>query len=397
MWAAGPRPRKARSVYPGPLSLAMNRSTNSASRRGGRPVIRPLLALLPLLFPGLGLVAGCSGGGGSSSPKAGQVTVPGTATVLPGVCASGPGPVPGAICMTLTIESLANPVATLELRVVDPAAGVPLLGTVILGSGGLGAEFLTDSPGGLELSNALLAAGFRIVDRRWEAGWIQGQTNVLHQSARFAVLADWVRSNLHTTGAMCVFGNSGGAAEIAYSLTSWEGDDLFDVAVMASGPPLTRLDYLCETPASAAWAAQCASLVAPGLLACGQPTCEPEPTNPLCPLLPANPLPGQLLAESILRPGADLDYPTTVVQVLLGAQDCTSAVPLALLYLNAVTSPIGLGIVPNTPHELFSTQEGRDAILVALTTGLGIPDAGATRTGPHTRVHLTWIELGTSR
>ena len=355
-----------------------------------------LLSLLALLLLGLGLVAGCSGGGGGSSSKPGQTTVPGTATVLPGVCTSGPGPIPGAVCMTLTVESLGNVAATLELRVVDPAPAVPLLGTVILGSGGAGMEFLVDSPGGTELSNNLLAAGFRIVDRRWDAGWIEGQSSILDQSARFAVLADWVRTNLHTTGALCVFGNSGGAAEIAYSLTSWNGDDLFDVAVLSSGPPLSRLDYLCEAPASPTWAALCLSLVAPGLLTCGQPTCEPEPGNPVCPLLPVNPAPGQLLAESILHPGAELDYPTTTVQMLLGAQDCTSAVPLALLFLNAVTSPIGLGIVPNAPHELFSTAEGRDAILLALTTSLGVPDAGATQAGPHTRVHVTWIELGPS-
>lgn len=378
------------SGYPGPRMFAPLLIRQTALLRGAR------LAACALLASGLGLLGGCSsGGGGGSSSGPATVAVPGTATVLPGVCVSGPGPIAGAACMTLTIESLANADATVELRVADPAPGTPLLGTVLLGTGGVGLEFISDSPEGVALSNELLAAGFRIVDRRWEAGWISSKRSFLKQSARYAVLAYWVRDNLHTSGAFCAVGNSGGAAEVAYSLAAWNGEDLFDVAILASGPPLTRLDYLCESPASPTWAAMCLALVAPGLLACGQPTCEPEPNNPVCPLLPASPTPEELLAASILHPGADLDYPNTVVQVLLGDQDCSSTVPLAILYLNSLASPSALGIVPGTPHLLFSTPAGRDAILQALNTALGVPDAGAGQGS--VRVHLTWIEFDTSR
>ena len=231
-----------------------------------------------------------------------------------------------------------------------------------------------------------------MIDRRWESGWFTDGTGIRRQSARYAVMVDWIRTNLHFTGALCAVGNSGGAAEIAYALTSWNGDNLLDVAILSSGPPLTRLDYMCEVPASAAWAAQCAALVPPGTLSCGPPGCEPEPTNPVCPLLPTNPLPGELIDQSILHPLAVLDYPTTVLQFLLGAEDCTSAVPLAMLFVNAVQSPTPVEFVPNTPHLMTSTTEGRAAIVQALKTALGLPDQAPTP-GPALRVHISRFEI----
>ena len=365
-------------------------------RQAPHPSRTPRRALVLTSLCGLviGLVGSCSGGGSGGGSKPGPVvTVPGTATVLPGVCASGPGPLPGAACMTLTVESLANPAVLAEVRVADPAPGIPLLGTVLLSSGGLGNEFLVETAGGLELSNALLAAGFRVVDRRWPTGWFADATGILEQSARYAVLVDWVRTNLHTTGALCVFGNSGGSSEIAYALTSWDGDDLFEVAILASGPPMTRLDYLCEVPASMAWTTQCAALTAGGAFTCGQPTCEPEVTNLLCPLLPPNPQPGELLAQSILHPNAVLEFPSTEVRMLLGEEDCTSAVPLGLLFAESLTTPIVPQLVSLTPHMMPSTREGRDAIVLALADALGIPDSNPAPAQTHVRVHVSLIEL----
>lgn len=354
---------------------------------------RPPLAALLVVALGLGLSSACGGGGssGSKGPPS-TTTPPGTATLLPGACASGPGPVPGAACLSLSIDSGGNPTAVVELRVIDPPAGTALIGTAVLGSGGIGTDFVGDTVGGPELTDDLLALGFQVIDRRWELGWFTDPTGIRDQSARYAVLIDWIRRNLHTTGALCGVGNSGGAGEIAYALTSWNGDNLLDVAVLASGPPLSRLDYLCEQPASATWAAQCSALVPPGALSCGTANCEPEPTNPVCPLLPATPAPGELLDQSILHPAAELDYPTTVVQMLLGAEDCTSAVPLSLLFASAVTSAVPIEFVPNTPHLLSSTQEGRDAIVQTLKSALGLPDA-APAASPSVRVHVRWFEF----
>jgi len=340
----------------------------------------------------LGLATACGGGGGGKKPPP-PPTPLGSVTVQPGPCAAGPGPLPTSSCLLLEVDALSNPLASLELRVIDPDVATPVVGTVILAGGGIGADFIGDDPGGDQLTQDLLAAGFRVIDRRWPNGWFVDSTGVREQSARFAVALDWIRTNLHTVGPLCAVGNSGGSGEIAYSLTSWDGDDLLEVAVLGSGPPLTRLDYLCEVPASAAWSNQCAALVPPATMTCGQPSCEPELTNPLCPLLPPSPAPGELLDQSILFPAAVLAYPTTTVQMLLGTDDCTSAVPLGLLYLAAITTPVSLDFVANAPHDLFTTQAGRDAILLALTSSLPPPDDGAAEPGPGLRIHLTWIDL----
>lgn len=364
----------------------------TAAHRAPGGTSLPTLIHGGLIVLALGLGSSCSGGGGGKKPAPPVVPL-GVATVLPGACAAGPGPLPNASCLLLEVTALTNPLTNVELRVADPALGTPLIGTVVLGGGGIGADFFTDGVGGEDLSLALLGAGFRVIDRRWPTGWFDAGTGVREQSARYAVLLDWIRTNLHTVGPLCAVGNSGGSAEIAYTMTSWDGDDMLDLAVLGSGPPLTRLDYLCEVPASATWSAQCTSLVPPATMTCGQPTCEPAMGNPLCPLLPPAPLPGELLEDSILHSEAVVSYPTTDVRMLLGKDDCSSAVPLGLLYLNAIVSQNSVEFVPNTPHVIFSTLEGRDAIVLALQSSLDAPIAAPATSAPEVRVRITWIDL----
>ena len=70
-------------------------------------------------------------------------------------------------------------------------------------------------------------------------------------------------------------------------------------------------------------------------------------------------------SDSIASPDAQLDYPNTPVRFIFGAQDCTSALPLGLLYANAVTSDKTIAFV-DAPHAVFSTAPGRAAIVAAL-------------------------------
>jgi len=319
--------------------------------------------LAPLLGAGLaGLacaLAGCAkAGGGGAPPPIGTVTVLSATT-----CPSGPGGLPDTTCMELRVETLSNAAVRCELRVIEPQ--VPSEGTVVFGSGGDGTDFYTDQPGGSELFTDLIGLGFRIVDRRWLTGWFTTETSVKDQSARYATLLAWVRDNLHTGGVFCASGNSGGSAEVAYALTTWGADDLIDAAVLTGGPPLSRLDYLCTDPPTAAWATQCAAIVPPGALACGAWECS-TPSAPVCAVPPPGATPEELEEDSVLHPLAVLDYPTTLVSVLIGDQDCTGAPAQALLFDAAVTSPTTLQFVPGAEHFLPTTQAGRDAIVMAI-------------------------------
>ena len=339
-------------------------------------------ALRAVVGAGLGclvaLAPACTTGAGDDPPVIGTVTVLSAST-----CPSGPGNLQGTTCMQLQVDSLSNAPIGLEIRIVEPPAGVPVIGTVLFGIGGGGVGFYASKSGGQELFVDLLALGFRIVDRSWETGWFHTGTSIKEQSARYATLLTWVRDNLHTTGVFCASGNSAGSAEIAYALTSWGADALIDAAVLSGGPPLSRLDHLCTNPPSAAWAAECAAIVPPGALSCGPWECQ-SATLIVCPFLPPAATPQELEEDSILHPLAELDFPTTAVSILIGDRDCGVAPAQALLFEQAVTSPTSLQFIPGGAHYLPTTQAGRDAIVMALLGAV----PSTSETGPSWRVRV---------
>jgi hypothetical protein len=131
------------------------------------------------------------------------------------------------------------------------------------------------------------------------------------QSARLATLLEWIHANEHQGGLFIGVGNSGGSGEIAYTLSTWGKETLFDGVVLAGGPPFSRLDYLCRPP-TAAWSAQCPAFIPP--LECGTPPCTAGAGNTLCSYLPSTLTEAELENDSILHPGADLHYGSLPVQ-----------------------------------------------------------------------------------
>ena len=72
--------------------------------------------------------------------------------------------------------------------------------------------------------------------------------------------------------------------------------------------------------------------------------------------------------------------------MLFGRQDCTSAVPMGLLWWNAITTAKALRFVANTPHFVAGTAEGREAIRRAIDEGtpgtVSVTDPGAGASAP---------------
>jgi hypothetical protein len=65
------------------------------------------------------------------------------------------------------------------------------------------------------------------------------------------------------------------------------------------------------------------------------------------------------------------------VYFLYGARDCGEPVPIGLTYATKVTSQKSIQFVPRTPHALFSTPEGRQAIKRAIEQGTAGASASA--------------------
>lgn len=297
----------------------------------------------------------------------GLPTTTGTVTVLPTAC-PGTHP-PGSTCTVLRVDCAGLSSIECLVRVTASAPGVSLRGTVVLGTGGGGTGFYGDRPGGPDLVNTLAARGFRVVERSWARGWFSDDVSVRKQSCRYATLLEWIHANLHTTGVFCATGNSGGSAEICFALTTWNAGAILDVAVPTGGPPMSRLDFLCTNPPSPQWQQLCVQVVPPDVMECGQPACTLN-QHQVCVACNPTPTAQDLHADSILHSAAVLAYPNTRVHQVLGARDCTSAVPNGLLFHEAVSSEKVLEFAPGTPHWTADTAAGRDAIVRALLGGV---------------------------
>jgi hypothetical protein len=278
------------------------------------------------------------------------------------------GPLASTVCRTLVVSCPDIKPIHVRMRITEPAADVPFRGTVVLGSGGAGGSFYSGEEGGQMLAKDVAAMGFRVVDRAWAGGWPTAEGGLVKESCRYATLLTWVHDHIHKEGKFVATGNSGGSAEISYALTTWGRGDILDVAIPSSGPPLGRLDYACTKEASPEWASLCASIVPKGVMEC-ESTCMLGPANAVCKQVVAQPTTGQLLEDSVMHPGAVLNYPGTKVYFLYGAHDCGEPVPIGLTYATKVTSEKSIQFVPHTPHALFSTPEGREAIRKAIDMG----------------------------
>lgn len=290
---------------------------------------------------------------------------PGSVTPLATACPSGDGTVSGTTCQVLRVRSNGNDDIDVELRVTEPNPQAAEVGTVVLSSGGVGDAFYAELGGGSTLVQALSDAGWRVVDRKWQGGWYSTSTSLKQQSLRYAVLLDWISKNVHQGGSLAATGNSDGASEIAYALTTWKQGALMDAAILSSGPIMSRVDYLCADVPPQEWLDQCGSLTSLGTFTCGTPECS-RSNAPVCLFVDPSATAEQLAEESVLHPGARLDFGATEVHVSLGSDDCTAAPAQALLFHGEVQSSSRVEYVPGAPHELASSQTGRDAIVAAL-------------------------------
>lgn len=314
--------------------------------------MKPLLLILCSLT---GLVA-------QSHPPLGSVKA------LNDTCPAGP--LADTSCRRLEVSCPELKPIQVSIRVTEPATGVPFHGTVVMGSGQGGNSFYGNGPGQI-LVKDIAAMGFRVVDRNWDGGWTTSEGGLRKESCRYATLLTWVHDTLHKSGKFIATGNSGGSAEISYALTTWGRGDILDVAIPTSGPPLGRLDYACVKQASPEWAALCASIVPKGVMECAS-GCILGPANGVCTQVSGSPTAEQLLEDSVMHPGAVVNYPKTKVYFLFGAHDCGEPVPIGLTYATKVTSEHTISFVPKTPHPLSSTPEGREAIRNAIKSGTGL-------------------------
>jgi hypothetical protein len=289
----------------------------------------------------------------------------GTVADSPVACAAGAGPLERTSCRQVVVSCPGIRDLRAQLRVTQPPGGKTRRGTVVLGSGGNGGAFYAAPIAVQALVRELSEAGFLVVDRAWDGGWVTQEGGLKQEACRYATLLTWIHEVLHSGGKFVATGNSGGSAEIGYALTTYGRGAILDVAISTSGPPVARLDFTCTAQPSAEWAALCANIVPAGAIEC-KAGCMLGPSNGVCQQVSRNPTIEQLRDDSVVHPGAALDYPKTRLYFLFGAIDCGEPVTAGLTYATKVTSRKDIQFVSRTPHALMSTPEGREAILRAI-------------------------------
>ena len=326
---------------------------------------------------------GTTGGGATST---GSLPV-GTSTITaldPSMC--GPASaVPTSRCYQIGVTCPGIASLTALVKVSDPA-GSPT-GTIVFGSGGGGGSLYEQF--GSEAVNRvllpLLAQGYRIVQRSWGAGggWLAGPGGTLRLACRYATLLDRIATDIHTGGAICATGNSGGSAEVSYAMAHYGMVRLIDLAVPTSGPPMGRIDYGCLGVAQVpGWGTQCAALnVCGGSAACEYFVPPPGGTPGGGSLVidgtygggadcqSRNPAMAQTwLGDSVASAAAQMSYPQTAMRFIYGGSDCSEAVTLGRLYADAVQSDSAIVVVPGAPHAIPSDAAGAQAVFDALSS-----------------------------
>jgi hypothetical protein len=312
-------------------------------------------------------------------------------------------------CQKLKVRCAGAAPRVVFLRVTRPSPPSSLRGTVVLGLGGRGTKWYVSAANGVDLLVDLGAAGFRVIQRAWEApdgpdsgGWLEDSTSLHNSSCRYASLIDWIHANprlFDPETALCASGNSSGAAEISYALSTWGMETLLDLAVPTAGPPMGSVREGCLGepddpsdplfPQQQAWSDACARLrrgagICPpgaGLPRCFYSELEPDQVSDFVDAAfnlndPPDDTPCRSRDEQVLRnnsvlfPGADLDYPQTKVHFILGVDDCGSAVPLGLTYIRQVqgqtTGEFDLDVVIDTGHTVPDFPNGYRAIANAI-------------------------------
>lgn len=330
-------------------------------------MLRKTVKLLSAIAIGL-LLNGCSGEpepapASAPTPPAEDAVVTGyslgTVTELNQTCAAGTQL--GVECRTLEVACPDLPAIQLTLQINAPSTAATPRGTIVFSSGGGGTGYYA-AP---ELFQALQDKGFRVVDRAWAETWYGGGQGIRKGACHYATLATWVHQNVHTGGAFCGSGNSGGAAEVGHAMATYGRGAIFDHVMPTGGPAVARLDYACLGQNNPEWLQQCDALIPDSANWQCTPACTLGEQGGVCSAIGANPTEHDLLYDSVLAPDALLKYTHTKMDFIEGTQDCQISPVMGTLFHNTVLSLKSLQYVRDTPHAVSSTAAGRSAMVDA--------------------------------
>jgi len=290
--------------------------------------------------PGSGEGLADAGAPDSAPPGAAFGSVLGQVSLTGEPCPDGTGPLASTACQVVEVSCPSIAPARAQLRTTAAAPSAPSRGTILFshGNGWYDASVETSS-----MMAELAAEGFQIVQRDWlDGGWLAGPGGPAALACRYATLLTWIDEEIRRDGALCATGDYLGAAELGFALSRWKRGEIVDLG-------------------DESWQDQCQELLSATSCDPAVDRCAYADSNrlvidaayaPDAPCEARDPaFSGVLLADSILSGDAVRDFGAARLHQILGADDCSPALPDALLWFDAVTSAKQQTFVPGVGHD----------------------------------------------
>ncbi|MCA1672400.1 MAG: hypothetical protein LC799_09425 [Actinobacteria bacterium] len=227
------------------------------------------------------------------------------------------------------------------------------------------------------LLEQLLADGFRVVQLRWDANWLESdrgnEAGTAHLACRPATAFKWLHETeflplgiaKSSTGrcGFCITGNSGGASQVSYALSHYGLDNMLDAVVPTGGPPHGALTKAClRRPGEERYwfADNTRQFIDRGFGIYNDGPCFRSDTA----------FSARWDQESIATGGSDYLHPTTRIHFIIGDADGSNVQGPAEDYAARLrvsgSSWVSMETAAGTPHAVLSSAVGRSAVRAAL-------------------------------
>ena len=276
-----------------------------------------------------------------------------------------------------------------DIRITEPSGSA--IGTILFLTGGRSVDYYADSEGfGAPAAAALTAlrtAGYRTIEVKfdqlntWSTAEVDQVDGVLNLACRGATLFQEIFDEIHggtAGGPYCATGNSGGAALLAYTLSHYNLETIFDTVVFTSGPTMSRVDWGCLGNPPGNFEYECGNKIQidqsfgfdanPN----NPPPCNtPQVFDGRC-AIEAQECDDAFGATSIMSTSYPPDYDFPIVTgFLFGDGDPSSAVDQGRLYCEKLEQVNGGDLhcddlVPGADHGLPGTSSGANAVRTLL-------------------------------
>jgi|GEM_PF-6820493 len=274
------------------------------------------------------------------------------------------------------------------IRVLEPQGGGRAEATVIMLTGGRSVEYWGNKFGfpAIDTMQNLRSHGYRTIevafdeDFAWSTSELGEAVGALNLACRGQTLFADIKASVMAVdpgSKFCGTGNSGGGALLSFVVSHYD-DTLFDNIVPTAGPTMSRVDFGCEPEVQNLFSYNCGNRAQMdqtiGILS----DRAGLPANPPCdvaffpgPCGQANLECAGIFQEMSLATTGGNVSPQTIVSIVLGGLDNTSANPQAEEYaaeIGVMTIP-----VPTAEHNLPASADGAAEIEAQLLANCFAP------------------------